>query len=311
MFKVSVIMAAYNAETYIEEAIRSVLNQTFKDFELIVVNDGSEDQTLNVIKSIPDKRIKIINLDNSGAANARNSGIRSSKGEYIAILDADDVALPDRLQKQVDFLDASLEYGIVGGNASVIDKDGMFVTNTNQTLDWHSIKMKLPASPFIHSTVMFRSSLIKTIGFYPDISTSEDALFFLKISKVSKMINLQDCLINYRLLPSALSRRSTNLVNISKNFLSHFHSTGELPDDYKKKYENASKSFSEKEKIIQYSNLLAKKYLWGSHPNARLARRSILNLGLSMATSVQSIFLLILSFFPSSFIKNVYSRIKK
>lgn len=311
MFKVSVIMAAYNAETYIEEAIRSVLNQTFKDFELIVVNDGSEDQTLNVIKSIPDKRIKIINLDNSGAANARNSGIRSSKGEYIAILDADDVALPDRLQKQVDFLDANLEYGIVGGNASVIDKDGMFVTNTNQTLDWHSIKMKLPASPFIHSTVMFRSSLIKTIGFYPDISTSEDALFFLKISKVSKMINLQDCLINYRLLPSALSRRSTNLVNISKNFLSHFHSTGELPDDYKKKYENASKSFSEREKIIQYSNLLAKKYLWGSHPNARLARRSILNLGLSMTTSVQSIFLLILSFFPSSFIKNVYSRIKK
>ena len=311
MCKVSVIMAAYNAEKYIEEAIRSVLNQTLQDFELIVINDGSKDQTLNAIKSISDKRIVIINQDNSGAANARNSGLRSSKGEYIAILDADDVALPDRLKKQVDFLDASPEYGIVGGNASVIDKDGIFVTNTNQVLDWHSIKMKLPASPFIHSTVMFRSSLIRTIGMYPDITTSEDALFFLKISKVSKMINLQDYLINYRLLPSALSRRSSSLVNMSKNYLTHFYSTGELPQDYKEKYENETGSFSDREKFIQYSNLLAKKYLWGSHPNAQLARKSIFNLGFNIATSVQSILLLILSFFPSNLIKNIYSIIKK
>ena len=91
MCKVSVIMAAYNAEQYIEDAIRSVLNQTLPDFELIVINDGSKDQTLNAIKSISDERIVIINQDNSGAANARNSGLRSSKGEYIAILDADDV----------------------------------------------------------------------------------------------------------------------------------------------------------------------------------------------------------------------------
>lgn len=311
MCKVSVIMAAYNAEKYIEEAIRSVLNQTLPDFELIVINDGSEDQTLNAIKSISDERIVIINQDNSGAANARNSGLRSSKGEYIAILDADDIALPDRLKKQVDFLDASPEYGIVGSNACVIDKDGVFVTNTNQALDWQSIRLKLPASPFIHSTVMFRSSLISTIGLYPDITTSEDALFFLKISKISKMINLEDCLINYRLLPSALSRRSSSLINMSKNYLSHFYSTGELPHDYKKKYEKASRSFSEREKFIQYSNLLAKKYLWGSHPNPQLARKSIFNLGLNIATSVQSILLLILSFAPSNLIKNIYSIIKK
>ena len=311
MCKVSVIMAAYNAEQYIEDAIRSVLNQTLPDFELIVINDGSKDQTLNAIKSISDERIVIINQDNSGAASARNSGLRSSKGEYIAILDADDVALPDRLKKQVDFLDASPEYGIVGSNARVIDKDGVFVTNTNQALDWESIRLQLPASPFIHSTVMFRSSLIRTIGLYPDITTSEDALFFLKISKVSKMINLQDCLINYRLLPSALSRRSSSLINMSKTYLSHFYSTGELPHDYKKKYEKASRSFSEREKFIQYSNLLAKKYLWGSHPNAQLARKSIFKLGFNIATSVQSILLLILSFFPSNLIKNIYSIIKK
>ena len=171
--------------------------------------------------------------------------------------------------------------------------------------------MKLPASPFIHSTVMFRSSLIRTIGLYPDITTSEDALFFLKISKVSKMMNLQDCLINYRLVPSALSRRSARLVNISNNYLTHFYSTGALPDDYKIKYEQASKSFSERQKTIQYANLLAKKYLWGSHPNAFLARKSILNLGFNMVTSFESVFLFILSFFSSRLIKNIYTRIKK
>jgi hypothetical protein len=125
------------------------------------------------------------------------------------------------------------------------------------------------------------------------------------------MINLQDYLINYRLLPSALSRRSSSLVNMSKNYLTHFYSTGELPEDYKEKYENETGSFSDREKFIQYSNLLAKKYLWGSHPNAQLARKSIFNLGFNIATSVQSILLLILSFFPSNLIKNIYSIIKK
>lgn len=310
MYKVSVIMAVYNAEIYVKQAIDSVLNQTLEDFELIIINDGSKDQTLNVIKSISDKRIVIIDQNNSGAANARNSGLKSAKGEYIAILDADDIALPDRLMKQVKFLEKNSEYGIVGGNAKVIDKDGIFVTNTNQTLDWNSIKLKLPASPFIHSTVMFRSLLVKTIGLYPEIQTSEDALFFLKISKVSKMMNLQDCLINYRIVPSALSRRSKNLVKLSNNYLTHFYLTGLLPDDYQIKYEQESNSFSERDKIIQYGNLLAKKYLWGSHPNARLARKSILNLGFNMATSLQSIFLFILSYFPPIFIKKVYNRIK-
>ena len=172
-----------------------------------------------------------------------------------------------------------------------------------------NIKLKLPASPFIHSTVMFRSLLVKTIGLYPEIQTSEDALFFLKISKVSKMMNLQDCLINYRIVPSALSRRSKNLVKLSNNYLTHFYLTGLLPDDYQIKYEQESNSFSERDKIIQYGNLLAKKYLWGSHPNARLARKSILNLGFNMATSLESIFLFILSYFPPGFIKKVYNSI--
>ena len=310
MCKVSVIMAVYNAEKYVEQAIRSVLNQTLKDFEIIIINDGSKDQTLKVIKSILDRRIVIIDQDNSGAANARNIGLKSSKGEYIAILDSDDVALPDRLKRQVDFLEANPEYGIVGGNANVIDRDGVFVTNTNQTLDWDSIKLKLPASPFIHSTIMFRRSLIKTIGLYPDIPTSEDALFFLKISKVTKMINLHYYLINYRLLPSALSRRSKRLVKLSNNYLAHFYSTGELPDDYKTKYKQATRLFSERQKTIQYGNLLAKKYLWGSHPNTLLARKSILNIGFNMITSAESIALFILSFFSPRLIKDIYTRVK-
>ncbi len=310
MCKVSVVMAVFNAEKYIEAAVRSILQQTFEDFELIIINDGSEDQTLNIINSIEDKRIRIINQDNSGAASARNVGLKSANGEYIAILDSDDTAFPERLQKQVNYLDKNPDCGIIGGNARVIDKDGVFVYNTNQNLDWESIKLKLPSSPFIHSTVMFRGSLIKKIGIYPEIPTSEDALFFLKISKVSKMINLKDCLINYRILPSALSRRSKKLIKLNNYYLSHFYSTGKLPVDYKVKYHKESKSFSEKDKLIQYYNLLAKKYLWGSHPNPALARKRIFNLGLNIFLSVESVFLLIISLIPTGIINKIYKRIR-
>ena len=101
---VSVVMPAYNVELYVEEAVRSILNQTFRDFEFIIVDDGSTDRTPEILRTFTDPRIRLLfNEKNEGNYPARNRGCRLARGKYIAVMDADDVALPERLEKQVRF----------------------------------------------------------------------------------------------------------------------------------------------------------------------------------------------------------------
>ena len=115
MPKLSVIMPAYNAEKYIGEAIESILNQTFTDFEFIIIDDGSSDHTADIIKGFHDERIRFIqNEKNSGVANTLNKGLELSQGEYIARMDADDISLPARFEKQVAFMEANPDVAVVG-----------------------------------------------------------------------------------------------------------------------------------------------------------------------------------------------------
>ncbi len=118
-------MPAYNAERYIREAIESILNQTFSDFELIVINDGSTDGTLECIRSFGDERIKIINnKQNLGIIRSRNIGLQASRGEYIAKMDADDISLNTRLQRQVNYLDQHPEVAVIACKLAVMDESG-------------------------------------------------------------------------------------------------------------------------------------------------------------------------------------------
>ena len=107
-------MPVYNGEKYLQEAIESILNQTFKDFEFIIINDGSTDKTLEIIKSFTDPRIKLITQENRGIIYSLNKGITESRGKYIARMDADDISLPERLEKEYRFLEQNPNYGIVG-----------------------------------------------------------------------------------------------------------------------------------------------------------------------------------------------------
>ena len=105
--KVTILMPAYNASLYIKESIESMLNQSFSDFELLIINDGSKDNTSEVVKSIVDERIRLVeNEQNLGLANTLNKGMKLAKGEYLARMDADDLSTPNRLQTQVDYLDS-------------------------------------------------------------------------------------------------------------------------------------------------------------------------------------------------------------
>ncbi|MEL4306297.1 glycosyltransferase family 2 protein [Methanococcoides sp. LMO-2] len=147
-FKVSVIMPVYNAEKYLKDAIESILNQSFKNFELLIINDGSNDKSKAIIESHNDSRIRLLNNEeNSGLAKVRNKGIYEAKGEYIAWLDADDISHPLRLEKQVKLLDSHPDVGICGTWVKTI---GTKVTH----------KWRYPTNPnFIRGRMLFDDPL--------------------------------------------------------------------------------------------------------------------------------------------------------
>src|ERR1700722_365222 len=122
--RVTVLMPAYNAGKYIGEAIRSVLDQSFRDFELLIVNDGSTDNTKTVVSSFADNRIRVLEQSYKGISVALNAGLLVAKGYYIARFDADDICFPQRLSKQVNFLDANPGYILVGSDAEYIQENG-------------------------------------------------------------------------------------------------------------------------------------------------------------------------------------------
>jgi glycosyltransferase involved in cell wall biosynthesis len=205
---ITVLMPAYNAAKYIGEAIQSVLQQTFVDFELLILNDGSTDNTTSVINSFDDARIIVIDQQNKGVAEALNIGLKQARGTYIARFDADDVCYPERLQKQYDFLTGHPDHVLVGSNVDYILEDGDFLFHFKCIAHTHSEVMdKLYFyCPFIHPAVMYRKDVICNAGGYStDAHNFEDYLLWTSVSKFGKMGNLPEALIKYRLNSSSVT----------------------------------------------------------------------------------------------------------
>ncbi len=195
-------MPAYNAGTYIAEAIHSVLDQTFTDFELLIVNDGSTDDTLNIINSFNDERIIIINQPNAGVADALNTGLKHAKAPYVARFDADDICYPHRLELQFDFLNNNPDYILVGSDADYVLENGEPLFRFSCIAHTHTeIMDKLYFyCPFLHPTVMYRKNAIDEAGGYPAYAHNfEDYLLWTKIAHAGKLCNIPQPLIKYRL----------------------------------------------------------------------------------------------------------------
>ncbi|MDB5114750.1 MAG: glycosyltransferase [Mucilaginibacter sp.] len=200
--KITVLMPAYNAEKYIGEAIESVLLQTYGDFELIIVNDGSTDGTVKIINSFNDERISVINQRNMGVAAALNTGIKYSRAPYIARFDADDICYPDRLEKQFNFLEQNPDYILVGSDADYILENNDFLFHFKCIAHSHQeIMQKLYFyCPFVHPTVMYKKESVCNAGGYPpDAHNFEDYLLWTSIANMGKLCNLPEPLIKYRL----------------------------------------------------------------------------------------------------------------
>lgn len=203
-------MSVYNGEKYLREAIESILNQTYTDFELIIIDDGSTDKSADIIKSYNHPRIVLIQQKNKGLAAALNTGIKTARGKYIARMDADDISMPDRLEIQTSFLEEHSECVVLGSNAVIIDMNGDYLYTSNQLLGWKEIKQNLPKTPFFHSSTFYRTDKARMAGgYFEDIKHHfEDLIFFNKLSHYGELRNISIPLIKYRLVPSAITNRT-------------------------------------------------------------------------------------------------------
>lgn len=201
--RVSVLMSAYNSEKYIAEAIESVLNQTFTDFEFIIINDGSTDKTPEIISehAKQDKRIKFIDLKkNSGLIAALNKGLDLCQGEYIARMDSDDISLPTRFAKQVKYMD---EHPECGACSSWAEKFGPNIIKDKILTYMPTVKLMdfvIYGDRVLNPASMIRKSILDeyNIKYNPDYKYAEDYAFWVQVCKHAEIHNLQEVLLNYR-----------------------------------------------------------------------------------------------------------------
>lgn len=200
--KVSVVMPAYNAEKYIDESIKSILNQSYNNFEFIIINDGSTDRTKDIILSYSDKRIVYLeNEKNSGIVITLNRGLEKANGKYIARMDADDIAAKTRLAKQVAYMEKNEDVGVLGTGVRLfgenIQEEGRVFTRNSEQLKAELIFNSCVA----HPTVMIRSSVLKDnqLKYNSEYAGAEDYLLWWEIAKVSKIATLSDALVKYRI----------------------------------------------------------------------------------------------------------------
>ena len=213
MTRVSVLMSAYNAEKYIAESIESILSQTFEDFEFIIIDDGSTDNTSQIIKSYNDYRIKYHYHKNQGLSKSLNMGLALAEGEYIIKLDSDDIAYKERIAKQVSFMDSHPDYSLCGGGEDIISEDGEYIYTMIPPSEDQDIRKEMEyKNSFVHSTMCYRKeSALSFGGYYEDIKHfCEDYCLGYQLTKVGKVYNFPESFVAYRLVPNSLSNRNSS-----------------------------------------------------------------------------------------------------
>ena len=214
--KISVILPVFNAQIYLRESIESILSQSFTNFELIIINDGSTDQSLEIIQSYTDERIKLINQANAGLPISLNRAIAIAKGQYLARQDADDISLPTRLAEQAAYLDEHPACALLGSWANILEDN----SPTDRTLQHPHLNGDIALkilffNCFVHSSVMIRKSVLEKSGLYPeerDKFPPEDYDLWLRISKDFEVANIPKALLQYRELPNSISRTKLQIM---------------------------------------------------------------------------------------------------
>ena len=210
--RISVVMPVYNTGSHLSRALRSILNQTWKDLEVLCVDDGSTDDSLKILQKLEltDRRIRILSRPNTGIVGALNDGVALACGEFIARMDADDFSLPQRFAAQIAFLEAHPEVVCLGCCALKVDADGdpieiWRVPLTHEAIDAHHIK-NASGGGIIHPTAMLRrETLVKAGGYARGTDLAEDLDLWLRLAENGRLANLEDVLLHYRVAATGLS----------------------------------------------------------------------------------------------------------
>jgi glycosyltransferase involved in cell wall biosynthesis len=219
----SVILPVYNGLPYLRQAIESVLTQSFGDFELIVINDGSSDGSQQLLETFDDPRMRIVQQGNRGLAATLNIGIAQARGRYLARQDQDDICLPGRFEKQVNFLDANADVMLLGTAAEIWEGHSRTERVMRHAIDGYALRFGLLFNNyFIHSSVMLRRSVFERVGGYSEDKARqppEDYELWSRIAREFDVANLPEVLMAYREVPGSMSRTGSrpfvkNLVQI-------------------------------------------------------------------------------------------------
>lgn len=205
--KITVLMPVYNCELYVQTAVESILNQTFADFEFLIIDDASTDATVSILKKFDDSRIQLIQKPvNSGYTNSLNYGLQLAKGEYIARMDGDDISYPERFAKQIAYLETHPEVVVCGTTYKIVGNDKRI------TLPEHHKAIKIGllwGNCISHPSVMIRKKVLEEYAIQYDTSKepTEDYDMWVRLLALGKLHNLQEVLLEYRVYGNQVSRK--------------------------------------------------------------------------------------------------------
>jgi glycosyltransferase involved in cell wall biosynthesis len=204
---VSVLMGVWNGAPRVLEAVLSALGQTMGDLELIVIDDGSADATPAILKSVSDPRLRVERRERGGLTSALQAALALARAPLVARLDADDIALPERFERQRDFLATRPDIGLLGTAAREVDPSGRELAVVRPPVDDAAIRRALiRRNPFVHSSVMMRRAAVERVGGYdPAFPVAQDYDLWMRVSRVTRMANLPEPLVVRRILPGRIS----------------------------------------------------------------------------------------------------------
>ncbi len=212
--KISVVLPVYNCELYIKEAVDSILNQTFSDFELLIIDDCSNDNTVDLIKEYNDERIKLtLKEKNSGYTESLNWAISIAKGEYIARMDGDDISMPTRFEKQIKVMEENPKIIVCGTNGKVLGSERLMIRpEKHQDI----YLFMFISNPIIHPSIMIRKTVFKTFSYNKSTEPSEDYDLWSRLIFEGEFYNIQKTLLQYRMHQTNVSK--LNSINQTNNF---------------------------------------------------------------------------------------------
>lgn len=211
--KLSAILSVYNGAPFVEAAVRSILAQTFTDFQFIVVDDGSTDSTVEIIRQINDPRVELIQLPgNQGVPAARNRGLKAATGDYIAVVDADDLSLPDRFRRQIEFLEQHPQVAVVGSQFWAVDQQGVYLFSSRdigcapEGAPANLLRLLRGSISTLHPCSMYRGDLLRSFGYDERLRIAHDYDLGLRLCEAGwEADNLPDCLTVHRDHPGSLT----------------------------------------------------------------------------------------------------------